>query len=503
MGLNCVYIEQRQGARALIGWSGEMNRRTGALHVVWLAVVAITMACSIAFCQTETSGTSAATLTSSSQVAGTPSRTVIVVKMDDQIINPVTARFIMDAISQGEQENAPVVIELDTPGGLLQSTREIVKRILASTVPVITYVAPNGSRAASAGVFITLASHVAAMAPSTNIGAAHVVDISGSWPSKRNPLDQSSSGTKNETTASLTETAEGNSVMGEKVMNDTLAWVEAIARLRGRNADWAKAAVSRSESVTADDAVKLHVVDFVANDVSDLLRKADGREVQLVTGKYTLRTASAAQRYVELTLRQKILNMLANPNIAYILLLAGFAGLAYEVTHPGLIAPGVGGVVCLLLAAYALQMLPTNYVAVLLIVAGLALIIAEIKFHSYGLLTLGGAACLFFGSLALFDQPGPFMGVSLSVILAVVLSTVLVLGTLVLLVIRAHSRLPVTGASSYVGGIGEVAVPLTPEGKVFFNGTYWNAVSTKPIARGTKVRVVAVDRLQLVVEPIG
>jgi membrane-bound serine protease (ClpP class) len=429
---------------------------------------------------------------------------VIVVKMDDQIINPVTARFIMDAITRGERDNIPVVIELDTPGGLLQSTRELVKRILGSKVPVITFVSPNGSRAASAGVFITMASHVAAMAPGTNIGAAHVVDISGSWPGRRSrSTDDTTTGTT-ETRPTMREPdpSEEPNVMSEKVMNDTLAWVEGIARLRGRNADWARDAVERSVSVTAAEALKLNVIDLVAENVTELLKQLDGREVTVQGGSFTLRTANATQVAVELTTRQRILNVLANPNIAYILLLAGFAGLAYEVTHPGLIVPGVGGAVCLLLAAFALQMLPTNYAAILLIIAGLGLIIAEIKFQSYGLLTLGGAACLFFGSLALFDQPGPFIGVSLSVIFAVTASTVVVLGFLVLLVIRVHANRPVMGMSSFVGEIAEVAVPLTPEGKVFYNGAYWDAVSQEPVARGAKVRILAMDRLRLLVEPL-
>lgn len=425
---------------------------------------------------------------------------VLVAKLEDEIINPVTARFVADAITEGEREHLPVVILLDTPGGLLQSTRELVKRILGSRVPVITFVYPNGARAASAGVFITYASHLAAMAPSTNIGAAHVVDITGRWPGSKRLSDD---GNTSASGAIPDPLGTSGDVMNEKIMNDTLAWISAIARERGRNVEWARAAVSRSESITADEALSKNVIDAIAPDIPDLLRQIDGRKVQVAGGEYVLRTAGASPKYLELSTRQRILNMLANPNIAYILLLIGFAGLAYEITHPGLIAPGIVGTVSLLLAVFALQMLPTNYAAILLILAGIALIIAEIKFQSYGLLTLGGAACLFFGSLALFDQPGPFMGVSLSVILAVVVFIVGTLGMLVMLVIRAHSHRPVTGVSSYIGGIAEVSQPLNPEGKVFFNGSYWNAVCTTPLPRGAKVRVVAVDRLRLVVEPDG
>jgi membrane-bound serine protease (ClpP class) len=215
-----------------------------------------------------------------------------------------------------------------------------------------------------------------------------------------------------------------------------------------------------------------------------------------------LRTAGASKVFVELSTRQRILNVLANPNIAYVLLLIGMAGLAYEVTHPGLIIPGVGGGICLLLAAFALKMLPTNYAAILLILAGLGLIIAEIKFTSYGLLTLGGATCLFFGSLALFESPDPFMGVSLYVIFPVVITTVILFGFLVFLVIRTHSRRPAMGDQSFVGELAEVTRALDPEGKVFFNGEIWNALSKQSLPKGTKVRIVAVERLRLIVEPL-
>lgn len=436
---------------------------------------------------------------------------VVVIKLDDEIINPVTARFIGEGIAEAEKSDVPLVIQIDTPGGLLQSTREIVKKILGSKVPVITYVHPSGSRAASAGVFITYASHIAVMSPSTNIGAAHVVNIGGSWPGRKNDDDDDSdsvsTGTQGRRKAEDRHKQdeyeeETRDVMSEKIMNDTLAWIEGIARLRNRNVEWAKDAVNKSESVTAEEALRLNVIDHVAKDIPELLTKIDGTTVPVLGGVYTINAKNATTRLVELTTRQRILNVLANPNIAYILMLIGFAGLAYEVTHPGLIIPGVGGAVALLLAAFALQMLPTNYAAILLIVAGIGLIIAEIKFTSYGLLTLGGAVCLFFGSLALFDSPGPFMGVSLSVIIPVVTTVVALLALLVYLVVRTHSLKPSVGTSSIVGDIAEVATPINLEGKVFYNGSYWTAVSTGPIPVGTKVRIVAMDKLRLLVEPI-
>lgn len=424
---------------------------------------------------------------------------VLVAKIEDESIYPVTARFMMDSIGEAENRNVPLILQMDTPGGLLQPTRELVKRILASKVPVITYVYPNGSRAASAGVFITYASHLAAMAPSTNIGAAHIVDVFGRW--KRSINEGKTSETLTSPVPSLSPEGD-DEVMNEKLMNDTLAWIEGIAHLRGRNADWARLAVTKSESITADEAVRLHVVDFVSPDIQDLLRKADGRTVAVQGGTYTLHTLNATPVFLELSLRQRMLNVLANPNVAYLLLLLGFTGLVYEITHPGLLAPGIAGAVCLLLAAFALQMLPTNYVAILLLMAGIGMIVAEIKVTSYGLLTLGGAICLFIGSLALFNQPGPFIGVSLSVIITVVGATVGLLVLLVILVVRTHHLPPAVGASTYIGEVAEVARALSPEGKVFFNGTYWDAVSTIRVPRGAKVRIVAVDKLRLLVEPL-
>lgn len=439
--------------------------------------------------------------TTASSLAVTGARQVILARLNDEIINPVTSRFLMSAIDDAEKINAPVVIELDTPGGLLQSTRDLVKRILASKIPVITFVYPSGSRAGSAGVFVAYASHIAAMAPATNIGAAHVVDMTGRF-----------TGTPDGATTQVVSFAKGTSdilrqlggsPMEEKVMNDTLAWIEGLARLRGRNVEWAKAAVERSVSVTAEDALRLNVINYVAVDIDDLLRKVDGTTVTVADNRiYEIRSAGAPITTVELSTRQRILNTLANPNLAYILLLLGFAGLAYEVTHPGFFFPGLVGAVCLLLAALALQMLPTNYAAVLLIIAGLGLIVAEVKFHTYGFLTLLGAACLFFGSLAMFDARGPFIGVSIELIVPVVIAITTLLALLVTLVIRSHGRQPSIGPASYIGATAEVMVPLEPNGKVFFNGTLWDAGCDHFVGRGTPVKIIGMERLKLRVEPL-
>jgi len=443
----------------------------------------------------------AADTTSSALMKTSPSpRKVFVARLEDEMINPVTAQFLCEAIDRAEAENAVVIIQLDTPGGLLQSTREIVKRELTARVPVVVYVAPPGARAASAGVFITLASHVAAMAPGTNIGAAHVVDVTGSWPVRDRLFDAA-------TTASLVTGArpivDPREVMSEKIMNDTLAWVEAIAQVRGRNAAWARETVEKSISVTASRAVELHAVDLIAENLDDLLTRLDGRQVQIDSQSRTLHTRGAVVEVLTLSESQRILNVLANPNVALLLLLLGLILLGYEVAHPGVWIPGVTGIICLLLAALALKMLPTNYAAILLILLGIGLLIAEIKITSYGLLTVFGAICIFFGALAMFQQPRPFIGVTLSFIAPLVLVIVGLVLLLVYLVTRSQLRTPATGVESFAGKTAEVIRPLQPEGKVFFNGTYWDAVWKgvgNPSAR--VVRIVGMAGMKLIVEPM-
>ncbi len=425
---------------------------------------------------------------------------VLVLRLEDESVNPVTARFIVAAIDRAEKENAMLVLMLDTPGGLVQSTREIVKRFLSSKVPVVTYVAPGGARAASAGMFITIASHVAAMAPGTNIGAAHVVDITGSWPGGGGGDDQTT-GPNRPTNPFAKPPASSGSIMEEKVINDISAWARGIAQLRGRNVEWAEKAVRESNSISAEEAVKLNVVDFIANDLDDLMKQLDGREVNLAGHPTILRTSDLPRTEIQMSQRQRILNMLASPNVALMLLFIAFAGLAYEVTHPGLLAPGTIGLISLLLAALALNMLPTNWAAVLLIIAGIALIIAEIKFVSYGLLTVAGAVCLFFGAIALFDQPFPFMGVPVMTALGMVIGVTSIMALLVFLILRTHRLPPAIGVSSLVGGLAEVKRELCPEGKVFMNGTHWDAVASETIPVGTHVRVVQVrEGMVLVVE---
>lgn len=435
-----------------------------------------------------------------------PAPAIPILTIDDSIINPVTAEYIMDAIDRAESEqSSALVIELDTPGGLLTSTRMIVKKIMNAKVPVIVYVAPSGSRAGSAGVFITLAAHVAAMAPSTNIGAAHPVEMGESPGNNRDSLKDILEGLKKEKGQKAEEekkkVKEPADPMSEKILNDTLAWVATIAKERGRNVDWAQRAVRESVSAGEDEALRLGVIDVVAKDLEDLIVKMDGKKVRLAERETTLHLAGVPQIRMAMSLRQRILNVLINPNIAYILLILGFYGLLFEITHPGSWFPGIAGLICLILAFYAFQTLPTNYAGLALITLALVLFIAEVKVVSYGFLTLAGLTCMFLGSLLLFDTTADFLRVSLRVVAPAVLSTAAIFVFLISLAVRAQRRPKASGVEALVGMVGEVSVDL-PKGKVTIDGEIWNAVSGMPVLKGEKVRIVAVEGMTLKVEKL-
>jgi membrane-bound serine protease (ClpP class) len=433
---------------------------------------------------------------------------VNVIELDNQIITPVVQKYIETAIDRSESDGAVcLVIILDTPGGLMESARAIVKRLMNAQVPIVVYVAPSGSRAASAGLFITLAAHVAAMAPSTNIGAAHPVALGGMGESiektvKRMDRSDSEKG-KGKGGESKEEVVreEQRSTMDEKIINDTVAWITTIARARGRNEKWAEKAVTESVSITEEEAVKEHVVDFIALDLPDLFSKLNGRQIQIKGKTVTLTTAGAATVTIPMTPWQKFLAVIAHPNIAYLLMMLGILGLIFEFTHPGVAFPGIAGAICLLLALYAFQILPVSYAAIALLILGLVLLVAEVKVVSHGLLALGGAVCLTLGSLLLFQSPDPALRVSLSVILSMVITLVAI--TLIVLqrAVRSLSYPIVTGAEGLIGEIGEASTDLDLGGTVFVHGENWKASSSLPIKRGEKVRVVRVKGLSLEVEP--
>jgi membrane-bound serine protease (ClpP class) len=395
----------------------------------------------------------------------------------DAAITPPVAGYIVQSIAEAAKTGAEgIILQLDTPGGLDLAMRDIAKAILNAPLPVIVYVAPAGARAASAGVIITVAANVAAMAPGTNIGAAHPVALGFG--------------------------GSGDKTMMEKVENDAVAYVRGIAKQRNRNEDWVERSVRKSESITAEDALKLHVIDYVAPNVNDLLAQMDGREVTLVSGKRVLRTQGAEVRDLKMGTREKILTTLSDPNIAYILLLVGLAGLYFEFSSPGVILPGVMGGISLILAFFALQTLPVNYAGVALILLGIVFFIAEIKIISHGILTIGGIISLVLGSLLLFDSPEPALRVSWGVLVpAVVLISLFFVGV-ISLAVKAQLRKKRTGSEGMVGTKGYAVTDVHGDGKVFVKGEYWKAFSERPIGEGRKVRVLEVQGLRVKVEEL-
>ena len=422
---------------------------------------------------------------------------VNVIELDNQVINPVTQQYIEEAIERSESDGAVcLVIMLDTPGGLLESTRAIVKRFMNAKVPIAVYVAPSGSRAGSAGVFITLAAHVAAMAPSTNIGAAHPVTVGDGGPVKRLIKRIRHRGSKKPGELEEEVIEEEQDPMSAKIINDTVAWVTTIAKARGRNEAWAKKAVTESVSVTETEAVKEHIVDLLATDLQHLLTQMHGRQIDLSGHRVELVTKDAETVTIPMSRRQQFLAVITNPNIAYLLMMLGTLGLIFEFTHPGIGFPGIAGLICLLLALYAFQTLPISYAAIALIVLGLGLLVAETQVISHGLLAVGGVISLLLGSLMLFETPEGF-GLSLRVIVPVVAGIASVVLFLVGLAVRSQRRPVVTGTAGLIGSRAMAETDLAPSGQVFLQGELWNAVAEQTIRKGEAVRVIGVDGLTL------
>jgi len=398
----------------------------------------------------------------------------------DGIITAPTAKYIAGSIDEAKKDNAEgLIILLDTPGGLDTAMRDIAKSILNAPVPIIVFVSPSGARAASAGVIITEAAHIAAMAPGTNIGAAHPVSIGigGSAEDK-------------------------DKTMSRKIENDAAAYVRSIAATRGRSEEWVENAVRKSESITAEEALKLHVIDFVAPDVEKLLIAIDQKEVTLIGGKKKISTKNAVINNKKKGTRQGILSAISDPNISYILLLIGLAGLYFELSTPGAILPGVIGGISLLLAFFGLSTLPVNYTGILMIIFGVILFIAEIKVMSHGMLTVGGIISLTMGSLFLFDTKDPALRISLQVLIPAILVASGFFIVVIWLAVKAQMRKHFTGTEAMIGAEAKAATDITDEGKVFLEGEYWKAISKEPVKKGAKVRVVKVEGLSLIVEEI-
>ena len=436
----------------------------------------------------------------------------LVLTIDNKMINPAIANYLVGGMTFAENNRYDgVIIIMDTPGGLLESTRLIVKKIMNATVPVITYIAPSGSRAGSAGVFITLASHVAVMAPSTNIGAAHPVMLNGEKTSDRslkkaiedltNTL-QSQKGKKPSATNTEKEKNVSENPLEDKILNDTLAWITTIAKNRGRNAEWAKEAVSESVSITEKEALEKKVINFIAKNMDELLQKLDGMTLTLPNKTFELHTKNAHLVYLNLSLRQNVLSSLIEPNIAYILMLVGFLGLFIEITHPGVILPGIVGIICLIIAFYAFAMLPVNFAGFLLIALAIILFIAEaVTVFSFGLLTIAGAISMLLGSLMLIDSSFLGMSISLTIILPFILAVATIVIFLVTNVVRVHRKKITTGAEALIGQLGLAHTDIDEQGQVFVTGEIWTAINQtgRPIKKGEKIKVLGVDKTKLLV----
>ena len=391
----------------------------------------------------------------------------------DGTINPASADYIHEAIGRATESNAEcLIINLNTPGGLLKSTRVIVSDFLTSQVPIVVYVSPAGSQAASAGVFVTLASHIAVMAPGTNIGAAHPVTIGN----------------------------QKDSIMMEKATNDAAAFIRTISEKRQRNIKWAEDAVRKSLSITETEALKEGVIDTIVPTIKNLLDFIDGREIQTSTGLKVLRTREATITTFEETFQQKILDILSDPNIAYILMMLGIYGLLFELYNPGAIFPGIVGFICLVLAFYSMHTLPVNYAGLALILFAIVLFLLEIKIVSHGLLTIGGVISLALGSIMLIqtDSMLEFVSISWEVIVITILITVAFFAFAIGMGIKAQKRKPSTGLQGIIGEIGEVSQDLHPDGIIKVHGEIWNATSLDGnLKKGVKVKVESIDNLKL------
>jgi membrane-bound serine protease (ClpP class) len=391
----------------------------------------------------------------------------------DAPITPVIAEYVVKSIDKASEARAEaIIIQLNTPGGLVDSMQEIVMKMMAADVATVVYVAPSGARAASAGVFITLAANIAAMAPTTHMGAAHPVTMEGTM----------------------------DKTMEKKVVNDLAAMVRGIAEKRGRNAKWAEDAVRNSVSITETEALKDHVIDLIEPDVPALVKALNGKTVELVMGKKTLSTEGSEIKEINMGFRYRFLQIISNPNIAYILMILGFYGLYFELSNPGAVFPGVAGAICLVLAFYALHTLPINYAGLLLIILGISLFIAEAFITSHGILGIGGTISMLLGSVMLINSSSPALQISWAVIIpAVGMSAILFIIT-VTVAIRVYREKPYTGKEGMIGMEAIAKTDIHTDGQVFMRGEYWSAWSDEPIQKGERVTVTALEGLKVKVK---
>jgi membrane-bound serine protease (ClpP class) len=405
-------------------------------------------------------------------------------------INPATLDYIRAGLQEAETNSAEALfILLDTPGGLLSSTKEIVKLLLNSPIPVVVYVSPSGASATSAGVFITLAANIAAMAPGTSIGAAHPVSLApgGKQPEKKeqDPIKD----IKGEKSKESEEKSDQD-IMGQKLENYASSFIESIAEHRGRNVEWAIDAVRNSDSITATQALEIKVIDLISPSLEDLQTQINGMKVKVPQGEITLQTKGAKIQRVEMSLKQKLIDILSTPDIAFLLLSLGSLGLLLEFYNPGLIFPGAAGVICLMMGFVSFQILPFNYAGVVLLLLALALFITEVYVTSYGLLTTGGVISFALGALLLFDTPDSDIRVGYGVVIASTAAIALFFGYVLFYLIKAQYLKPLVGMEGIIGETGEASSDIAETGKVFIMGEYWDAESDSAINKGDKIKVV-------------
>jgi len=410
-------------------------------------------------------------------------------------IGPATADYIKRSFSQISESGAHLIIlRIDTPGGLDVSMREIIKQIIASPVPVVAYVAPSGARAASAGPYIVYASHVAAMAQATSIGAATPVQLAG-------PASPPSPPGKHKDEKDKQATKAPGSTMERKMVNDAVAYIKGLARMRGRNAEWAEKAVREAATLTAQEALKMKVIDLIATDVGDLLRQLDGRKVRVLGQEIVLDTAGLVLQRMQPDWRSRLLAVLTDPNIAYILMLLGIYGLIFEFSNPGAIVPGVLGSICLLMALFAFQVLPINYAGLALILLGVALMVAEAFVPSFGILGIGGIAAFTLGSIMLTDTGVPGFGIHLELILGFAITSALLFILGLGMIIKAWRKPVASGAEELLHGTAVALEDFEREGWVRLHSERWRAITDHPVRRGDRLRVTAVDGLTAHVTP--